>query len=545
MSIMHCSLSRLKLLIVIVCSVSTVTSFNVKVLLQKSNIADLKENTITVQSEQGFILSTHPFLAWGYEYKGRTIELSTVHNSVLINGKPLQEKVLYLSPALFKSHAARLKSYTSYWIESSGQYLSDFACVLYPLFDQIVAQDGPLEPKAYEVIDVYLQKMLQLFLKEFLSSIEEEPVMTAETLLSYANDFFNSRVKTLFLESLAAKHLDRNDRQKLEKNKHYRHDFFLHELNGAVQKLLCEFVASFPRKLLQQFFKQPTGCIEFNDYCYLGSFILFQDKKQLYLINSLDIDDYLLSVVKHESFPGWPLEMNKVMAVACRTYLAWQVLQAKKIDRPYHLEDGIRHQTYKGYVDSPKLKQAIDETRDLFVAYDEKPACTQYDSCCGGIVPSLIDDPDHKRVPYLARAYPCTFCKKFKVFDWQIDFSAEEIIKRLLKDFPQVTKVVDVSVHKKDKAGLAKKILINVGSRKIIISEKKMKSLFPEIRSSCYDISKHSGKRYSIVGKGFGHHKGLCQWGAKKLVSDDHWNFVQVLQFYYPGTKLMKLTYQR
>lgn len=545
MSTVFPSLQCLKFFIVIICSVSTISSFNVKVLLQKNTLSDLKDNTINVQSEQGFILSTHPFLSWGYEYKERSIDISVSNGSVLMNGKPLHEKVLYLSPALFKSHLARLKSYTSYWVESSGQCLFDFACVVYPLFDQIVSQDDPLDSKAYDVIDVYFRNVLQLFLKDFLCSIEDEPVMTAETLLSYADNFFNNKIKILFLESLAAKHLDGRDRKKLEKNKQYRHDFFLHELNGAVQKLLYEFVASFPRKLLQQFFKQPTGCIEFNDYCYLGSFILFQDKKQLYLINSLDIDDYLLSVVKHESFPGWPLEMNKVMAVACRTYLAWQVLQAKKIDRPYHLEDGIRHQTYKGFVDSPKLKQAIDETRDLFVAYDGRPACTQYDSCCGGIVPSLIDDPDHKRVPYLARSYPCTFCKKFKVFDWQIDFSNEEIIKRLLKDFSGVTKIVDISVHKKDKAGLAKKILINVGSRKIIISEKKMKSLFPEIRSSCYDISKHSGKRYSIVGKGFGHHKGLCQWGAKKLVSDEHWNFVQVLQFYYPGTKLMKLTYQR
>jgi len=72
-----------------------------------------------------------------------------------------------------------------------------------------------------------------------------------------------------------------------------------------------------------------------------------------------------------------------------------------------------------------------------------------------------------------------------------------------------------------------------------------MKSLFPEIKSYCFSVKKDGSKKYIIQGRGYGHHRGLCQWGACALVKDEHWNFVQVLQYYYPGTKLMKLTYQR
>ena len=309
--------------------------------------------------------------------------------------------------------------------------------------------------------------------------------------------------------------------------------------------MLYEFVPILPRKLLQQILDEDIGSIEFKKNIYLGSFLLLQEKKEFYLINSLDIDDYLLSVIKHEGWPGWPLEWNKVFAITSRTYLIWHVLKAKKNNRPYHIENGNKHQTYKGHHPDAKLKQAVDETKDMFISYDGKPACTMYDACCGSVVPSLIDDPGLKAFPYLARSYPCTFCKNFKIFNWHVDLSADEIIKRLQKDFAKVTKLIDMTVYKKDKAGLVKKVQLNVGSRKIIISEKKMKSLFPEINSYAFDIHRHANRRYSIIGRGNGHHRGLCQWGAYKLVKDEHWNFAEVLQFYYPGTKLMKLTYQR
>ena len=41
-------------------------------------------------------------------------------------------------------------------------------------------------------------------------------------------------------------------------------------------------------------------------------------------------------------------------------------------------------------------------------------------------------------------------------------------------------------------------------------------------------------------GTGYGHHIGLCQWGARELVSQG-WDYKKILHFYYPDTTFMKL----
>lgn len=522
----------------------TVHAFDVKVLLQRSLIQDCAKTPIVLDSEHGFILSYHAKLSEGYEHKGRNLKISSRYGTLFLDDKPLSDKIIYISSMLSHVHQLQLKSHISCWLETHRQELYHLSEPLHDLFDEMVSSDDTLDAVRYELINVYAQEICTVFIADLLQDIEQDSSVTAQTLQDYAVDFLGNKAQNEFITQLANKHLTSAYRKILHKDKNKRYLFFNQELYEVVSKLLCEYVLALPRKLLQQILQEPIGAIEYEGNKYLGSFIVFQDKKQQYLINSLDIDDYLLSVIKHEGWPGWPTEMNKVLAIACRTYLIWQVLQAQKLDRPYHIESGIKHQTYKGYHACPKLKQAIDETKDLFVAYDGKPALTMYDACCGGVVPGNIDDPDYKRVAYLARMYPCTFCKSYKVYHWSLDFSGDEIIKKLRKDFPKIERISDMSVYKKDKAGLVKKILIVAGNRKIIITEKKMKSLFPELKSYCFGITKVH-RRYLIEGKGFGHHRGLCQWGACHLVKHEYWNFKEVLQFYYPGTTLMKMTYQR
>lgn len=535
----------------------SLNAFNVKVLLHKKNITDCAISPIELQSESGFILSNHPKLSIGYQYKGRNLAFTSKHGKLLLNGKPLQEKLVHISVILSHGHQIQLKSNISCWLETCRSDLYTMAEPLYALFDAMVASDVPLPSDQYDVVNKYAQNVCLLFLHDALKNVPEDSSISTATLQDYTSDFLEDKPQKAFALQLAAKHLTSDYRKILQKDKKKRYAFFSQELFTIMSTMLVDCVMALPRKLLQQILqdqnlivepgaskKYPFGFIEYEDYKYLGSFLIFQDKKQVYIINSLDIDDYLLSVVRHEGWPGWPMEMNKVMAIACRTYLIWQVLQAQKVDRPYHIQNGIKHQTYKGYHECEKLKQAIDETKDLFVAYDGKPALTMYDACCGGIVPGNIDDPDYKRISYLARNYPCTFCKSYKIYNWSLDFSSEDVLKRLQKEFSKLEKINEIYVYKKDKAGLVKKVMIVAGTRKILISEKKMKMLFPELKSYSFDITKVH-RRFMIEGKGFGHHRGLCQWGASHLVKNESWNCSEVLQFYYPGTTLMKLTYQR
>ena len=64
---------------------------------------------------------------------------------------------------------------------------------------------------------------------------------------------------------------------------------------------------------------EPTNApIAINGNAYDGSFIISQRNSSTLLINLVEIEDYICSVLKTESWPGWPKEVNKAFAIASR-----------------------------------------------------------------------------------------------------------------------------------------------------------------------------------------------------------------------------------
>ena len=72
------------------------------------------------------------------------------------------------------------------------------------------------------------------------------------------------------------------------------------------------------------------------------------------------------------------------------------------------------------------------------------------------------------------------------------------------------------------------------------LSGKRVYSLLnKKVKSFHYSVEKN-GSTVTFKGRGYGHHLGLCQWGAKEMTSQG-WNHKDVLIFYYPGTQLMRM----
>lgn len=277
------------------------------------------------------------------------------------------------------------------------------------------------------------------------------------------------------------------------------------------------------------------GCAALADKVYQGSFIVWVDGERVYLINNLDLEDYVYSVLRTESWPGWPLEVNKVFAIACRSYAMASIETAKKMKRPYHMTNTNAHQTYTGIHSSPVIKQAVEETADTFLAYDEKPVLAMFDICCGGIVPAHVSHFNFNDAPYLARNYACKHCKRCKTYSWKTSCDIKQFEKLM-----NVKRVKDIKINKKDKAGLADEIIIKTQTKPEKVSGKKIYSAIPGIKSFCFSVRKKANELI-FDGRGYGHHVGLCQWGAREMVRDG-WNYKKILNFYYPTTKLTKLT---
>jgi stage II sporulation protein D len=286
------------------------------------------------------------------------------------------------------------------------------------------------------------------------------------------------------------------------------------------------------------FLESDDGHITFGGNTYKGLLWLVKDDAQIMVINCLEIEDYVCSVLRTESWPGWPLEINKVMAIASRTYVVSMVLNAKKNKRLYHVKNTNEHQTYSGIHSCPVIKCAVEETRGIFLSHDDKPIVAMFDSCCGGVVPAHIDGVNFNDAPYLAREYACTYCKRCKIYSWQAAYSFAELESMIQKHIPTFKKLHTIDVVKNDKAGLVQEAALH-GLHKSIVTGKKLYALLPGVKSFCFSVKKNEDE-FIFQGRGYGHHLGLCQWGAREMVRDG-WDYKRILQFYYPKTEFMRL----
>lgn len=283
--------------------------------------------------------------------------------------------------------------------------------------------------------------------------------------------------------------------------------------------------------------------IDFNGNCYQGSFLLVKANQVIYLINSVDLEDYVYSVLRWESWPGWPLEVNKAFAITCRTYVVAKVLEARNKKRAphkrliYDIQCTNIHQTYKGTHTFNKVYQAVDETRGIIMAHNKKPIIAMYDSCCGGVTPAKLSGIDFVGAPYLARDYPCTYCSECKLYAWCVNYDMHEF-EKLIKT-KKSARIRDIKISKKDRAGIVQEIKIKTGNNWSSLTGKEVYSAFKDIKSLCFSVT-YDNNKIIFKGRGYGHHIGMCQWGARQMVKEG-WDYKSILHFYYPKINFMRV----
>lgn len=291
-------------------------------------------------------------------------------------------------------------------------------------------------------------------------------------------------------------------------------------------------------------FTSPSQEILFNGRLYHGDLYLLSWQNKWLMINQLPLEEYTTSVLKTESWPGWPLAYLEIQAVISRTYGLQKILESKRARLPYHLRATNTHQTYSGKPQNPIFSQAVKSTEHLFLVHTTKegriaPITAMYDSCCGGVIPAHISGVDFNAAPYLRRTQRCTYCVSCKHYRWEVALHEREIRALLSKIAPTLRKIRSITAVKRDKAGLIQSLKISDGKHTAIVNAQEFYRLMKKIKSKAFKINYRAGL-VTFTGKGLGHQLGLCQWGAKAML-DKGFNLHEVFKFYYPGTVLMRL----
>lgn len=105
----------------------------------------------------------------------------------------------------------------------------------------------------------------------------------------------------------------------------------------------------------------------------------------VWLINELPVETYLKGIA--ETSDVSPMEFQKTLLTAARTYAMYHVQRATKHADEYYIVDAKYDQVYRGYgqeARSPHIVEAVDATRGLVVQYQGKIAITPYFSRSDG-----------------------------------------------------------------------------------------------------------------------------------------------------------------
>lgn len=320
---------------------------------------------------------------------------------------------------------------------------------------------------------------------------------------------------------------------------------------------------------------------------FAGSLRFIVEGDKVTAINRVGIEDYLLSVISSEMKSSASLEFLKAHAVISRSWLMSQIGRRRKAEaseKPLKPEDTVyikwfdhddhvnfdvcaddHCQRYQGLTRpiGANARNAVDQTWGQVLTFDGEICDARFSKCCGGRTELFSTCWEDRDYPYL-QVVPDTpaeggdpFCKTSDqrilsqvlndfdletedFFDWQVRYGREELSKLVRErsgvDFGEI---LDLVPEERGGSGRISRLRI-VGTRRTLTIGKELlirKWLSTShLKSSDFEPVR-SGEEFILKGRGWGHGVGLCQIGAA-VMSDRGYGYAQILQHYYPGSKL-------
>ncbi|MDD5730615.1 MAG: SpoIID/LytB domain-containing protein [Candidatus Omnitrophica bacterium] len=276
--------------------------------------------------------------------------------------------------------------------------------------------------------------------------------------------------------------------------------------------------------------------ISLNGRCFRGA-VLFLRKSgsAFYVINYLELEDYIKGVLFHETSHYWPDEVLKAQAIVCRTFALYQMQQNTKND--FDVTSDIYSQMYGGSTSERyRTNRAVAETKGVVLTYNNKIFPAYYHATCAGHTEDAsllwgINIPPLKGVV-------CGFCKDSPHFNWHEVTPQDDVKWTLRKAGIRLKKIKNIEIEDKDASGRITNLIFKDSDKEAKISAKDFRNLVGPnvIRSTIFKVSLE-GDDIIFEGVGWGHGVGMCQWGAYFMAKEGK-SYQDILKYYYPGAEI-------
>lgn len=304
---------------------------------------------------------------------------------------------------------------------------------------------------------------------------------------------------------------------------------------------------------LPQYFTPKDGFVWVNKKKYRGNLKIQVNSGKIWVINILNIEDYLKGVVPCEigRISQAIFEAAKAQAVAARTY-TWAHLNQYE-DLGFDLYATIRDQVYRGMSCENELTNlAIEQTRGQILTCKNTPIEAKYHSTCGGRTADFNDAWTGNAPPYL-KSVSCSYCKNSPHYEWTKVFTKSEFfvnlrtkLKKIGKKIPGDELIKNIKLIKNRKSKRVLKLVVITEEEEYTIPGYHIRTVLGDKRDpggllkSNYLTLRTKGDKVIIEGKGWGHGVGMCQFGAIGMARQGK-NYKQILYHYYSGTRIKKV----
>ncbi len=257
--------------------------------------------------------------------------------------------------------------------------------------------------------------------------------------------------------------------------------------------------------------------------------------QNLWVINELPLEEYLVGLINSEIFSHWPLDALKAQAVAARTFAIFQ--RGNRSDRLYDLDSGVNDQVYVGKrLEDDRSRQAVKETEGEIILYKGNPIFAVYHACCGG----KIESPEYLwagSFPYL-KSIVCTYCLDSPHFLWNYQVEGHRLAKALGRGGYSIPPVAEIQFGERNESGRVLRLFVKGGRTRWEIPGKEFRRLlgYDQLRSTNFWLKESNGF-FFFSGLGWGHGAGLCQWGAKGM-ADAGMDYRTILKYYYQNVEM-------
>lgn len=286
------------------------------------------------------------------------------------------------------------------------------------------------------------------------------------------------------------------------------------------------------------FIPHGRAIIEVNGRRYRDEIdVLRKDTGKLLVLNVIDLESYVKGVLYHEVSHRWPLEAIKVQAVATRTYALYRLkINAKQL---FDVTSDIYSQVYGGRTSEKyRTNIAANRTRGEIMVYQGKVVPAYFHATCGGRTEDASQLWKHDLPPLKGKE--CVFCVESPHYQWKKNYRSKDIQDKLNQAGHDIGLIKEIRVAERNASGRIKTLAITDRSGKVLnISGKDFRNIVGPnlIRSNKYEVVMQ-GYYFDLIGGGWGHGVGMCQWGALGM-AQERYGYKEILKYYYPGVEII------